>query len=179
VLLALGLYATASAVASASSVATTDNEQVCPGDKIDVPGNKTSVTVTAPAGMVIVGYCVKAGSANQGDGPVTVMLPEPVTTVTITYPGGKDISHYTVFFDKAPKPTPSPTPTPTEKPTPTPTPTEKPTPTPTPTEKPTPTPTPTEPTPTPTAPTPAPTEKPGPVAPPSQPTPPSELASTG
>ena len=62
-LLGLGLYGTASAMASpvATSPLATEVEPVCPGDKIDVEGNQTSVHVVAPDGMVIVKYCVKAG----------------------------------------------------------------------------------------------------------------------
>ena len=75
---------------------------------MEVSGEQTSVTVTAPEGMVITGYCVKAGSAKQGDGPVFVTLDEPATTVTIMHPSGKAISHYTVFYG----PTSSPSPTP-------------------------------------------------------------------
>jgi hypothetical protein len=185
-LLALGLYATASAVASASAPVVAAVGDVCPEDgKVEVDGNHTSIVVTAPEGMVITGYCVKAGSGQQEEGPEYVNFDPPVTEVTITHSSGKDISHYTVFYAPAPTPTPTPTPTePTPTPTePTPTPTE-PTPTPTePTPTPTePTPTPTEPTPTPTEPTPTPTEpteKPTPVTPPTTPTPPSGLASTG
>jgi hypothetical protein len=181
-LLALGLYATASAVASAAPVATGE-EQVCAGDKVELSGEDESVVVTAPEGFLIAGYCVKAGSDNQGDGPVDVVVDPPMAKVTITHPSGKGISHYVLVLVPVPEPTPTPTeptPTPTE-PTPTPTePTPTPTePSPTPTE---PTPTPTEPTPTPTEPTPTPTEpteKPTPVTPPTTPTPPSGLASTG
>src|SRR5687767_10852684 len=78
-----------------------DNDQVCPpGDsgKIDVSGNQHSVTVTAPAGKLISGYCVKAGSANQGLGPEFVTISPPQKTVTITHSSGKDISHYSLTF---------------------------------------------------------------------------------
>src|SRR5215207_4926300 len=71
---------------------------VCPpGDsgKIDVPGDQLSVTVTAPAGYLISSYCVKAGSDQGGTGgPVTVVVNPPTKTVTITYTGGKAVSHY-------------------------------------------------------------------------------------
>jgi hypothetical protein len=108
VLLALGLYATASAMASAAPIAPAD-AGVCPAEgKVEVSGEQTSVTVTAPEGMVIIGYCVKAGSANQGNGAMFVMLDEPATTVTITHESGKAISHYTVFYEPAPTPTPTP-----------------------------------------------------------------------
>src|SRR5215218_1341903 len=53
-----------------------------------------AVAATAPAGFLIDGYCVKAGSSNQGDGPVMVPVNPPQATVTISYPGGKAVSHY-------------------------------------------------------------------------------------
>ncbi|MDQ3542817.1 MAG: hypothetical protein M3431_02970, partial [Actinomycetota bacterium] len=43
-------------------------EGVCDGTHLPAPGG-TSVTVTAPEGMLISGYCVKAGSIEQGNGP--------------------------------------------------------------------------------------------------------------
>lgn len=87
---------------------TTAESRVCSAEgKVEVSGEQTSVTVTAPEGMVITGYCVKAGSKNQGNGPVVVTLDEPATTVTITHPSGKAISHYTVFYGPTPSPTPS------------------------------------------------------------------------
>jgi len=75
---------------------------VCPpGDsgKIDVPGDQLSVTVTAPTGYLINGYCVKAGSVQGGTGgPVFVVVDPPTKSVTITYPSGKAISHYSVTY---------------------------------------------------------------------------------
>jgi hypothetical protein len=74
-----------------------DNEQVCEGldsGKIDVSGDPQTVTITAPDGFLISRYCVKAGSENQGDGPVYVDVNPPQKTVTISHPSGKDISHY-------------------------------------------------------------------------------------
>lgn len=109
-LLALGLYASASAVASATPTGQSD-PGVCPVEgKVEVPGEQTSITITAPAGMIITEYCVKAGSAKRGDGPMYVTPDEPATTVTITHVSGKAISHYSVFYE--PMSTPSPTPTP-------------------------------------------------------------------
>lgn len=108
VLLALGLYATASVMASAVPIAPAE-AGVCPAEgEVEVSGEQTSVTVTAPAGMVITGYCVKAGSVRQGNGPVFVTLDEPATTVTITHVSGKAISHYSVFYEPTPTPTPTP-----------------------------------------------------------------------
>ena len=62
-----------------------NDAQVCPaGDsgKIDVSGG-SSLTVTAPDGKLISGYCVKAGSANQELGPEFVAVEPPQKTVTI------------------------------------------------------------------------------------------------
>jgi LPXTG-motif cell wall-anchored protein len=141
-----------------ASVAFAGDGDVCPpGDsgKIDVSGNQTSVTVTAPDGYLIAGYCVKAGSENSGDGPVFVAVDPPSASVTITYPSGKDISHYSLTFVPVvvESPTPTVTPTPTDTSTSTPTGTSTPTPTgtstPTPTDTGTPTPTPTDTFPTP------------------------------
>jgi hypothetical protein len=81
--------------------ASADNEQVCgPLDsgKIDTKGDPDSVTVSAPAGQLIDGYCVKAGSANQGEGPTYVEVVPPQQTVTISHPSGKDVSHYSVSY---------------------------------------------------------------------------------
>lgn len=132
-----------------SPASATPNEGVCTAldsGKIDVSGEYESLTLDAPEGFLIDGYCVKAGSINQGLGPEYVEVDPAVAQVTITHSSGKDISHYSLSYTPKPEdedPTPTPTPT-----TPTPTPTET-TPTPTPTET-TPTPTPTETTSTPT-----------------------------
>lgn len=79
-------------------------EDVCLGldsGKIDTTGDPLSVTVTAPQGMVITGYCVKAGSINQGDGPVYYDSLN-LTTLVISYPTGKAVSHYSVSYGPAP-----------------------------------------------------------------------------
>ena len=94
---------------------------VCPpGDsgKIDVPGDQLSVTVTAPAGYLISGYCVKAGSVQGGTGgPVFVVVDPPTKSVTITYPSGKAISHYSVTYVPVTPPTTPPPSTTTKPPT--------------------------------------------------------------
>lgn len=85
------------------------NEGVCLGldsGKIDTVGNPSSVTVTAPEGMVITGYCVKAGSENQGDGPVYIDSLS-LTTLVIAYPftkgvPPKTVSHYSVSYGLGP-----------------------------------------------------------------------------
>lgn len=85
--------------------ANANNEgQVCPGltsGKIDVSGNKKTVTITAPAGFLIDSYCVKAGSEDSDAGPVTVEVDPPAKTVTISHPSGKDISHYSAHYVRA------------------------------------------------------------------------------
>jgi hypothetical protein len=84
-----------------------NDAQVCPaGDsgKIDVSGG-SSLTVTAPDGKLISGYCVKAGSANQELGPEFVAVEPPQKTVTITHSSGKDISHYSLTYVDEGEPT--------------------------------------------------------------------------
>ena len=78
------------------------NDQVCQpqDDHIEPDGNYTEMTVTAPAGKVITGYCVKAGSANSGNGPEYVDGLN-ATEVTFSHSSGKDISHYVVFYGDA------------------------------------------------------------------------------
>jgi hypothetical protein len=89
---ATGLTVTGNGVASAG-----DDGQVCTGldsGKIDTTGDPLSVTVTAPAGYLIDGYCVKAGSVQQGNGPEYVSVSPPSASVTITHSTGKAVSHY-------------------------------------------------------------------------------------
>jgi len=84
-------------VVAVSPIASADhNTNHCAGDVTDTTGDPLSVAVAAPDGFLIDGYCVKSGSANQGDGPVYVEIDPPVAGVTITYPGGKSVSHYSV-----------------------------------------------------------------------------------
>ena len=80
-----------------------DHNQVCPGEHIKPADPTKSVTVTAPEGHVITEYCVKAGSANQNNGPeYTRGLYD--TEVTISHSSRKDISHYVVTFEPIPEP---------------------------------------------------------------------------
>ena len=73
--------------------------QVCPdNDTGHISASTPSVTVSAPDGKLISGYCVKAGSANQGLGPEFVTGDPPQKTVTITHSSGKDISHYSLSY---------------------------------------------------------------------------------
>ena len=99
------LMTATTANAAGGNVAQSTNDQVCTGldsGKIDTPSGPSQVTVTAPDGMLIDGYCVKAGSINNGNGPVYVDVAPPQKTVTFSYPGGKDISHYSVSYTDAP-----------------------------------------------------------------------------
>ncbi|WP_216648855.1 hypothetical protein [Agromyces agglutinans] len=66
--------------------------------KVDVTGDHKSIVVTAPDGKLIAEVCVKAGSANQGNGPETTTYNPPVKSVTISHTSGKDISHYSVRY---------------------------------------------------------------------------------
>ena len=79
--------------------------KVCEGldsTKINTTGDPQTVTIKAtdyPAGNLITGYCVKAGSDNQvGGGPVYIKLDMPVATLTFGHPSGKAVSHYSFSF---------------------------------------------------------------------------------
>jgi hypothetical protein len=98
----------------------TGDEATCPKDgKVDVSGEQETLVVTAEPGYLITGYCVKAGSAIDGDGPVDVEVDPPAATVTISHPSGKAISHYTLVTIQAEE-TPEET-VPSSEPTPEPT----------------------------------------------------------
>ena len=75
--------------------------QVCAeldSGKVDTNGDPQTVTITAPAGFLIDSYCVKAGSAQQGDGPVYTDVAPAVQTLTISAGSGKAVSHYSVSY---------------------------------------------------------------------------------
>lgn len=76
--------------------------RVCEPRTEQVQADTPAVPVTAPEGQVITGWCVKAGSANQGLGLEEVVLPAPVTAATITHSSGKDVSHYVLRLSPAP-----------------------------------------------------------------------------
>lgn len=85
-------------------------EKVCDdldSGKIDVGGSNPTLEISAPDGFVITEYCVKAGSAVQGDGPEYVLVEPPQQTVTISHKSGKDISHYSFSYEAAPTTPPS------------------------------------------------------------------------
>ncbi len=105
-LLAFSLVVAAAPTALATP---STNEGVCTGlnsGKIDTSGSPLSVTVTAPAGMRITGYCVKAGSIKQGNGPEYVTLSSPEAEITFGHSSGKAVSHYSYSWEPIPTPTP-------------------------------------------------------------------------
>lgn len=100
ILIAGGLLMMLTAPAAAQNT-----DQVCQGldsGKIDTSGDPGSVTITAPEGFLIDGYCVKAGSAKQGNGPEYVTLDPPVASITITHSSGKAVSHYSYSLTEVP-----------------------------------------------------------------------------
>lgn len=97
-------------------------QEVCPGldsGKINTSGDPLSVTVTAPAGFLISGYCVKAGSDASDAGVEFVTVDPPQASVTISHSSGKAVSHYSYSLVQIVTPTsPPPTsPPPTTPPT--------------------------------------------------------------
>lgn len=88
-------------VALVSTADAKPGQEVCgPLDsgKIDTSGDPASVTVTAPAGKLINGYCVKAGSTRSGAGVEYVRVNPAQKTVVISHSSGKDVSHYSVSY---------------------------------------------------------------------------------
>jgi hypothetical protein len=78
-----------------------DDDNVCPNlDTGHLSANdQTTWLVEASEGKLLIAeICVKAGSANQGDGPETFPAEYPVTSVWISNSTGKDISHYSVRY---------------------------------------------------------------------------------
>jgi hypothetical protein len=97
-------------------------QAVCPGldsGKIDTSGDPGSVTVTAPEGYLISGYCVKGGSDESDAGVAFVTVSPPQASVTISHPSGKAVSHYSysLVAIQTPPTTPPPTNPPTSPPT--------------------------------------------------------------
>lgn len=90
-------------------------EGVCEGldsGKIDAGGAGPELEISAPDGYLITGYCVKAGSIQQGDGPVYEPVDPPQQTIVISHPSGKDISHYSAEYELIAPPTTPPATTP-------------------------------------------------------------------
>lgn len=94
-----------------------EKPEICPAGssgKIDAKGDPLSVTHPAPAGSLIVSYCVKAGQDTY-----FVTLPTSVATIVITPRNGKAVSHYSVNYVASSTPPVSSTPTSSVTPTPT------------------------------------------------------------
>ena len=121
-LLAGGAVLFAAAVPAYADIILTDPPEgaptnVCAGGdsgKIDVDEDEklTSITITAPAGKLITGFCVKAGAENQGDGPKYFVVDPPQASVVITHPTDKEISHYSYSTAPIVPPTTPPATTP-------------------------------------------------------------------
>ena len=115
--LAIGGALLAAVTVTAAAATASTNDQVCPDlttGHLD-GGDETEITITAPEGTLIVSYCVKAGSAEQEEGPEIVVLPEGVESITISHSSGKEISHYSYEYLPILEPTttrPSPPPPP-------------------------------------------------------------------
>jgi hypothetical protein len=83
--------------------AVSSDGQVCPAatsGKIDVSGDDTTLTITAPDGFVVTGYCVKAGSAKQGNGPESYVVAPAAASAVISHSSGKGISHYSYTLEE-------------------------------------------------------------------------------
>jgi hypothetical protein len=96
ILLVVALFAVPAALGG-SPYKVDANDKVCTGltsGKIDVSGDHTTLTLTAPDGYLISGYCVKAGSVNQDEGPEYYAVEPPAASVEISHSTGKAISHY-------------------------------------------------------------------------------------
>lgn len=93
-ILAGGLVAGATA-ADADTVTTSQGG--CP-DAVPVTGSADSLTVSAPAGRVITGYCVKSAGLPGLDGaPETVVLAEPVGSLVLRHSEGGNLTHYSLI----------------------------------------------------------------------------------
>ncbi len=84
-----------------ASISVAQASDICGGldsGKVEVSGEPSSVTVTAPDGKLIDGYCVKAGSVNNGSGAEYVTVDPPQKTIVITHSSGKGVSHWSVSY---------------------------------------------------------------------------------
>jgi hypothetical protein len=85
------------------SAASSDTGICVGGDsgKVDVYGEAVTLTITAPDGFVITGYCVKAGSTKQGLGSEYYVVDPPAASVVISHSSGKAISHYSFTVEES------------------------------------------------------------------------------
>ncbi len=106
--LAVASIGLALAALTAPAAATPSHDGVCEGDHEYPVDGQDVITVPAPDGQLISGYCVKAGSKEHGDGPEYYAVDPPAAEVTISHSSNKDISHYTLTYVDVDEPT-SPT----------------------------------------------------------------------
>lgn len=94
------------AVAS-PALATPPEDLVCPAldsGKIDTPDpDPATVTVDAPAGKLISGYCVKAGPGFE-----MIVVDPPLAQVVVDHPTKDSVSHYSLTYVDAPAEEPDP-----------------------------------------------------------------------
>lgn len=65
--------------------------------RVVVPGKADRTTVTAPAGMLVTGYCVKsAGLRGTTGAPQYVTLATPLATLSLTHTDGGNLTHYSL-----------------------------------------------------------------------------------
>jgi hypothetical protein len=140
-IVSMGVVAVAAGTMAASDPSNSDGK-VCPfgGDWFKYEGHwepstpqgitasidGPNATISVASGVTITEVCVKAGSANQGNGPESWTAGLPLDgpgQLTVWHSSGKDISHISVKVGEGePGPDPSPSPTPTPNPGPSPTP---------------------------------------------------------
>lgn len=92
----LVLLATSAAAAPAES-----DGRVCPPfdtGRVNTSGEPATVTVTAPEGYALGTICIKAGSAQQGNGPELYTAGPGATTLTLGHSSGKAVSHWSASF---------------------------------------------------------------------------------
>ena len=87
------------AVIGAQAATPAAGADVCPGEQVEIRGETKTVTYTAPAGYLVSGWCVKAGTTIE-----VHEVDPPTATVTITHSSGKGVSHYSVVLVKSPEP---------------------------------------------------------------------------
>lgn len=85
---------------AAPALATPPADLVCPSldsGKIDTTGDPATVTVTAPEGKLISGYCVKAGPGFE-----MIVVDPPLAQVVVDHPTKDSVSHYSLSYVEAP-----------------------------------------------------------------------------
>ena len=102
--LALGVATPAPASAAPGNCDDLDSGRVV------VSGNADRVTVAAPAGQLVTGYCVKsAGLKGTTGAPEYVVLEKPVASLSLKHTDGGNLTHYSLTLSPvAPTPTPRP-----------------------------------------------------------------------